>query len=195
MISVFCSTKSSLTVFAQTNDRNQKKIIRQTFKNEPIEFVEPKSNGEKFKFNEKFTQETEWLKDFNLDFKNISNKPIICVSIAITFPETASNGLPMTHFINYGVPPALEKNNVNEPKLLAPNETAQVGLSAEAYNHLTKFLATRNHTLTNLTEAHLTIMLVYFEDGTKWSGGDLYQPNSNRPRRYVAISESEKSQF
>ncbi len=186
----FFVSRTLFISIAQTNQKKEKKITKARFENEPIEFVELKSNGNKFKLDEKFTQEEDWLKDFTLSIKNVSGKPITHISLAITFPETQSTGLPMTHFINYGVPPNVSQKNNDKLKLLAPNETVQISLSEENYAGLKNFLATRNHSLKDLTQARLTIMLVDFEDGTKWSAGDMYRPDPNRPGKYIAIDET-----
>lgn len=185
MFPLFFISKNVFVGLTQTINKKEKKFTKENLKNEPVEFVDLKSNGKKFKLDEKSTQEEEWLKDFTIDFKNISGKPITYVSMTITFPETRSTGNTMTYFINYGVLPNTPNKNNDQPKLLAPNKIAQVALSPERYGKLKNFLATRNHALTDLTEARLRIMSVYFEDGTRWNAGAISRPDPNKPGRYI----------
>lgn len=189
MVPLFFVSKALFTGIAQTNEKKQKKMTKETFKNEPIEFVELKSSGKKFKFGEKYIQESDWLKELTFDFKNVSGKTITYIGVAIIFPETQSTGVTISHSLSYGIPPNFPESEYNKSKLLIPNETAQIGFSAESYKALKNFLATRNHTLTDLTQAHLTIMSVFFEDGTKWGAGDMYRPDPNKPGKYIAIDE------
>jgi len=190
MVSVFCSTKNSFTVFSQTNDRNEKNITKESYKNEPIEFIELKSNGKKFKLNERLTQEEDWLKDFTIDFKNVSDKSITYVSIIINFPETRSSGLPMSYIIKFGVQSDFPNKTNDELKMVAPNEIAQISLSPERYEKVKAFLATRHHLLKNLTVANVAIQSVFFADGTNWFYGAISRPDPNRPGKYIIVDEN-----
>jgi hypothetical protein len=178
MIPVFFVSKASFTSIAQTNDIKEKKITKETYKNESIEFVALKSNGKKLKIGEKFTQENDWLKDFTFEFRNVSGKSITYISIIVNFPETRSNGFPMSYIIKFGFHPVLNPNkNNDELKMVASNESAQILLSAERYGKLQEYLPTRNHSLKDLTDANVAIQSVFFADGTKWSGGSIYRPD------------------
>ena len=196
MVPVFFVSKALFTSIAQTNDKKEKKITKETYKNEPIDFVALKSNGKKLKLYEKFTQENDWLKDFTFEFKNVSGKPISYISIIVNFPETRSNGLPMSHIIKFGVHPVLNPNkNNDELKMVAPNDSAQILLSAERYDKLKEFLATRNHSLKDLTEANVAIQAVFFTDGTNWAGGSIYRPDPDRPGRYIFVDENPQGEL
>jgi hypothetical protein len=190
MVPLFFVSRTLFISIAQTNDKKEKKFTKETFKNEPIEFIELKSNGKKFKLNEKLTQEDDWLKDFTINFKNISDKPITYVSIIINFPETRSNGLPMSYIIKFGVHPDFPNKNNDELKMVAPNEIAQISLSPERYEKVKAFLATRHHLLRDLTEANVTIQTIFFADGANWFGGTISRPDPNRPGKYIIVDEN-----
>lgn len=195
MFPLFFVSRALFISVAQTKDKKEKKVTKESFKNEPIEFIELKSNGKKFKLDEKLTQEDDWLKDFTINFKNISDKPITYVSIIVNFPETRSNGLPMSHIIKFGVHPDLPNKNNDELKMVAPNEIAQINLSPERYDILKAFLATRHHLLKDLTEANITIQSVFFTDGTNWFGGAISRPDPNRPGKYIPVDENHKEEI
>lgn len=192
MVPVFFVSRALFIGFAQTNDKKEKKITKEQFKNEPIEFIQQKSNGKKFKLNEKFVQEDDWLKNLTIQFKNISDKSIIYADIAIGFPETESTGLRMGMSLEYGVHPrAPKRENNNEVKLLLPGEVGEVNLSPEKLTKLNNFFITR-HSPAELTELHLTIVGVFFEDGTYWSAGSMFRPDPDRPGRSIHINDNPK---
>lgn len=193
MIPVFFATKKIIVAFSQTKDRNRKEISKATFDPEPVEIVEITSDGKKLKLNEKFTQEDDWLKDFTIKFKNISGKPILYVSIVIGFPETDSTGNRMVYFLKYGVNPLIQKNGKDDFMLLAPDETVEVKLTPEKRTKLKDFLAQR-HFLADLTKAHLTLMVVHFEDGTYWSAGSIFRPDPNKPGKFIAVDENNQEE-
>lgn len=194
MIPLFFVSRNLLTGFMQTKDRNEKKMTKESFKNEPIEIISLESSGKRLKLDEKFIQEEDWLKDFTIEFKNISGKPITYVSVVIGFPETDSTGSRMVYFLKYGVNPLIRTNITDKPGLLPPNATTELKLSAEKYTNLKNFLATRQHLLKDLTEAHLTIMAVYFDDETHWSAGTLFRPDLNNPGKFLPVNDPQEDE-
>lgn len=186
----FIFSQNIVIVFSQTIDKSEKIITKESFKNEPIEIFELKSDEKTVKLKESFVQENDWLKDFTLKFRNVSGKSIVYVSTVIGFPETDSTGNRMVYYLKYGVNPLVKNNTKDEPELLAPDETAKLLLSVEKYTKLKNFLATRRHWLKDLTEIHLTIVSVYFDDGTHWSAGTTFRPDTNRPGKFIAVDEN-----
>lgn len=194
MIPLFFAAKSVFTILAQTRDKQEKKITKEKFKNEPIEILEINSDSKKVEFQEKFIQEGDWLKDFTIKFKNISDKPIIYISTVISFPETDSTGKQMVYFLKYGVNPLVQSNISDESVSLAANDTAELRLTAEKFSKLKDFLATRQHSLRNLSETHLTIMAVYFDDGTFWSSGTVFRPDPDKPGKFIPAENNSQEE-
>lgn len=194
MIPLFFVSRNIIVGFSQTKDKSEKKITKESFKNEPIEIFELKSDEKAVKLKENFVQENDWLKNFTVRFRNVSGKSIVYVSMVIGFPETDSTGNRMVYYLKYGINPLVKKNTKDEPELLAPNEPAELVLSTEKYTKLKDFLTTRQHSLKDLTEIHLTIVSVYFEDGTHWSAGTMFRPDPNRPSKFVAVDENNQEE-
>jgi hypothetical protein len=193
LVPLFFISKSMFTGLTQIANKKEKKVTKETFKNDPIEFIELKSNGMKFNLNKEFTQQDNWLKDFTIKFKNVSGKSVVYADIAIGFPETESTGQRMGMSLNYGVNPRAQKEeNGNEIKLLLPGEIGEVSLSPKRFTILEKFIATR-HSLSSLKQLHLTTIVVYFEDGTYWSAGSVFRPDPNNPKKFV-VENSHKEQ-
>jgi hypothetical protein len=70
------------------------------------------------------------------------------------------------------------------PKLLVVGDMDGVGYDPAKLAHLKAFVGQR-HDLNELTEADLSIQAVYFADGTKWSAGDYYRPDTTRPGKFI----------
>ncbi|MGI8469752.1 MAG: hypothetical protein ACR2N3_15020 [Pyrinomonadaceae bacterium] len=94
MFPLFFISRNLFIGLAQTINKSDKKLTKEIFRNEPIEIINLKSNGKQFNLAENpaqennrsrnFTvQDNDWFKDFTIDFKNISGRPIIYVNIAV----------------------------------------------------------------------------------------------------------------
>lgn len=188
MLPLFFVTENIITVFTQIKNKKEKEISRIKFENEPIEFLKVESDGKTVKLNEKFAQENDWLKDLTIKFKNISDKPIVYVSMAVDFPETDSTGKRMFHFLKYGVPLYAPPMPNDKKELLAPGDTAEVRLSPEEYTTLTDFLIQR-HLLSDLTKANFRIMTVHFADGMIWGSGKIFRPDPDKPGKFIPLDK------
>lgn len=193
LAALFFVSGNTFAGYAQTTDKATKLITKENFKNEPIEFLEIKSNEKPVAVNENFTQENDWLRNFTVKFKNNSATSIVYVSLLIGFPETEATGNRMSHFLKYGINPLAKNQSKIKPELLPPGETAELFLSAESHTILDNFLATRHHFTQDLTKIHLTIMAIYFDDGTHWSAGTVFRPDPNNPGKFVPVTETKQA--
>ena len=202
MIPLFFAAKGAFSALGQSA-RNGEKILKKiSFKNEPIEFVSVESDGEPIHPDEKFMRDRDWLEHLTIGFKNVSDKPIIYVSIALVFPETGSTEPQIVHFLKYGVNPlskmapnstVVRHNPEEKSELLLPNGSAQVSLTAKDFVHLKEALAKRQP-LSDLTQAEFQIMVVYFEDGTQWSAGTIARPDPDRPGKFIPIQKDKQEE-
>ncbi|HEY2865915.1 MAG TPA: hypothetical protein VGJ02_02370 [Pyrinomonadaceae bacterium] len=186
MVPVFFVAKNIFTSYAQTRNSKEKIIKKVSFDNEPLQFLAFESDGKKINSDEKFTRDNDWLNDFTIRFRNVSGKPIVYVSIALGFPETATTEPPIGYFLKYGVNPLVPTQKIENDKreILAPNEIAEVKLSPEKFDGLKTFLGSRRQ-LSELTIVDYRIMVVYFEDGSAWSAGNDLQPDPSRPGKFI----------
>ncbi|HEY0658963.1 MAG TPA: hypothetical protein VGD05_10840, partial [Pyrinomonadaceae bacterium] len=148
-----------------------------------VEIVNMKNSQKSFNLDEKFKQETDWLKDFTMKFKNNSDKPITYMRVEIDFPETKSSGNIMSFPLSYGTSPlfAIKKEVVTSIK---PSENVELHFSEKQYNSLKTFIETR-HLIDSLTKVDVRIVFVFFEDGTGWSTGHLIEPDPNNPKKFI----------
>ncbi len=193
MIPLFFISRNIIVGFTQTTDKNEKRITKEVFKNEPIEILEIKSDEKAVRLKENFAQKDDWLKDFTLKFRNVSGKSIVYVSTVIGFPETESTGYGMVYPLKFGINPLVKKSK-GQPKLLKSNDIGEIVLTAENYLNLKNFLATRSHSLNDLTEIHLTILVVYFDDGTQWGAGTTFRPDPNIPDKFIPVDQNNQEE-
>jgi hypothetical protein len=198
MVPLFFAAKGIFSTLAQSSDKTEKTLKKESFKDEPVEFISIESDGEQIMENQSFHRDDEWLKGLKFRFRNKSDKPIVYLSIALRFPQTSGQAPQVVHFLKYGINPlaqqkALEKSvplKVEESaEQLPPGETDEVVLSTKSFAHLKDFLATRRQ-LSLLTEVEYQIMVVFFDDGTQWSAGTFARPDPANPGRFIPIEKS-----
>ena len=153
-----------------------------------MDVVEVKSKGKPVKMGKRFDDDDEWIKGVAWTVKNTSSKPITYMAVSLDFPETKSTGNVMTFTLRYG-------QNLRAPVLsgesirLMPGETMSVALSDLKYEELQKFIELR-HPMKSLREVSLRIFEARFEDGTVWSGGSLFRPDPNDPKKLIPVEEA-----
>lgn len=85
MFPLFSISKALFTTLAQSIDKKEKEVKKAFFPNEPIEIVNVGNSKTLVKFGEKFSQETDWLKNFTVEIKNKSDKRINYVRLELDF--------------------------------------------------------------------------------------------------------------
>jgi len=165
-----------------------KVIEKENFPNTPFELVDLKATGKAVKFGEKFDDDEDWLKKINFKLKNNSDKPIVYVLVYLHFPETEFTGMGMTFELQYGQRPGA-KIVTGKPILLTKGDVSSITLSDSDYDELKRFVENRQ-SLSSISKVVINIPTVYFADGTVWSGGVLYQPDSTAPGGMRAINNN-----
>ncbi len=193
MVPLFFAAKGAFSSLAQTENKNQKFLTKESFKNEPVEFVSIESDGQPVRPNEKFERTGEWLNGLTFKIRNVSGKPIVYLAIVLLFPETGRQEPPKVYFLKYGVNPLTASMRVNvrqteEPRLLAPEDTAELRLSPVKFKALREFMA-QNWKIEDLTEMNYRIGAVFFEDGTQWSAGSYLRPDPDAPGRFIPFEK------
>lgn len=189
MIPLFFAARSVFTVFAQTGNRQEREIRQLSFDNEPVEMVSIGNSRKRLKLDEKFTQETDWLKDLSVEIRNTSDKNIVYFEVGLDFPETKDSGNKMSFPIRYGVSPLSKVRNDKE-QLIKSGESITLRLTSEKYEVLKSFIETR-HLLDSLSKVDLRISFILFDDGTAWGGGNFLRSDPNDKRKFI-LKDSNK---
>jgi hypothetical protein len=165
--------------------QSQERVIKRmpVEKNEPLEIVATKVNGEIITFGQKFTANDEWLKTLIFTVKNASNKRILFASIELFFPR-AEGSKPMfdVFYGNWQLrsrPPQQGEHLVG----VAAGDTVDIGFSDQRFAGLTRFLNDGNLGQ-NITKVDVRIGGVIFEDDTMWSRSEYLRRDPSNPRRW-----------
>jgi hypothetical protein len=124
-----------------------------------------------------------WLERLQCTVKNQADKRILYVRFEVSFPDTMANGQPIMVYreLTLGIPPRASgaKSKNGEPLSLDPGQTQTLVISSEHLKVMDEFLALRQYRLNDLTRVDIQVLDLFFDDGTKWSGGGYYKPNPN----------------
>ena len=134
-------------------------------------------------------QEGDWLERLEFTCKNRSAKRVIYIGLDLGFPETEVIGPQMIYRISKGEFPQSNKTMLRptEPLLLEAGEVTTLTLSAQQLKALKDFLGLRKFQLADLNKAVLGMTSIFYEDGTKWSQGNYYKPNADKPGGYEKL--------
>lgn len=188
-LSIFIGLFLFVNASAQESGRTVKK---KTWGNEPIEILTVKVKGTVVDFNQVFTSGNDWFNGLTLSVKNISNKTIVFINLALDFPppEGASKGTRDRMLYGQAPLPPGETDDILPPKdqpLLASNGTAALTLSD--YDDTRSFLDEAGQTQ-SIREVTIDIDEVIFDDGTMWTGGRMLKRNPVNPDEWIPIENS-----
>jgi hypothetical protein len=158
--------------------------------NEPVEFASLKVKGRAAGLGEKFEGEGDWLRGVTLSIRNRADQPIVWARLDLTFPETAATGPVMLHQIFLGSRPDLPQPPGVAPLRLMPKETLEVPLAAE-YEQIKTLIELRHASVELVRQLDLHLGEVLYEDGTLWSGGQLFKrnPDPGGQRKWLRLSD------
>lgn len=131
---------------------------------ETLEIVDVKAGDKTVTIGQVFSAGDDWLKSLTFRVKNISSKPIIDLTIGITFPETEEN----YRGTGTNISSPEIKNNLlsNAPKILMPGEEIDVMFTDAGYRRFMGSLVKSKPNI-NLTKLDITQTLtVKYDDGT-----------------------------
>ncbi|MGB9181766.1 MAG: hypothetical protein WCB68_21225 [Pyrinomonadaceae bacterium] len=176
---------SKITPLKQEAAAQDKVVEIDNFPNSPVEIVDLHVKDMNVKLGEKFKLDNDWLRTIRFKLKNISDKPITHISLNLDFPETTSADPRMAYSLEFGQRPGARQNK-SGPIFLIKGDMASVALSEAQYADLKRFVETKRP-LTTINRVLLSIPLVFFADGTVWSGGTLYRPDPTAPNKMRAV--------
>lgn len=174
--------------------QDNKKVVEKHFalQTDPIEVIQPKIKTKAVKLGEAFEGESDWLEYTTFKIKNKSDRPITFFHIELDFPETKATGSIMMHQLLVGQRPDF-KSSLNNPSLyLKPGETIEISLKSE-HNEIKRLIEIKYPSVENINKLVVRTGDVMFEDGTLYSVGSFFKPNSdpNSPRKWVRVTEEQ----
>jgi len=166
--------------------KEDRMITKYSWRNEPIEISNLRVKGRVAKLDAVFEEDEDWLDGLTVTVKNISNKTVDYIELNLEFPapdHSAPEPESVDHLL-YGTYPQLPGQEVtphpDQPPLQAG---AKADLVLTDYEGLRDFLVQTKKS-TSVKQIQISISEVIFDNGTKWSGGQLFRRNPDHPNRW-----------
>jgi hypothetical protein len=187
--SILIATCLLVTSFAQESERTVKRKI---WDNEPLQIQAVKINEIKVDFNQVFLANNDWFSGLSVSVKNISNKNIVFINLAVIFPPPDESTEAARKQLFYGQAPLApgetdyEPPPINQPPL---TPTATATLILDDYSDTRLFLSESDQPQ-SIKEVQIEVWEVIFDDGTMWMGEELHRRNPNNPDEWIKIEDS-----
>ncbi|HEX6190683.1 MAG TPA: hypothetical protein VFZ40_21710 [Pyrinomonadaceae bacterium] len=160
--------------------RISKGIVIRNIEGDPVKIKEMKVGAIGRRFEEDFDDSDDWLKKLSLEIKNDWSKPIVYLSVALSFPETESSGQRMTFTLPLGNRPGSSAKRENLS--FSPGDKLVINM-ADYHEWIMQFLHPR-HSVSQINKAEIQIQFAVFGDQTAWGGGEFFVPDPYNPDRY-----------
>lgn len=154
----------------------------------PVEVVSVRVRGEAVEPGRPFAAGDDWLAGFVLRVKNVSERPISAVDVALRFPTPAghkSRHVSLLGLLKYGCRPGYgcHPDAAGSTGEIMPGETRDVEFSEAAHKRLEASLAQLG-VPTPVEAAEYEIDSVFFDADTLWSRGNVLKRDPAEPNKY-----------
>lgn len=169
---------------------SRKTVVRPvTLSKEPIE-IAIKHRGALIKANQEFDADADWVTNLVIKITNKSQHPITFIDLDVTFPETRAflGGKVALHQVMLGLEP--ESKEPRAPLRLLPNDSIEVALSGQI-DRIKALMKNKQPSLDSVNQILIRLQQVIFEDGTLYSGGEVYKRNTdpNDSHKWIKIGD------
>jgi hypothetical protein len=148
----------------------------------PVKIVELTSGKKTVNLDHPFADGDDWLEDFKIKLKNVSDKTVVYVEIKFNFLEASAAGNELSFTIELGNKPGTPQNKSS--MTLKPHHDANFQLNKNEYGALAAFVKERRK-MSQLDRVGVKIGLVVFSDLTGYSDGQTVKPDPSEPRRWI----------
>ena len=170
------------------------------FPNYPVELVAVEVAGKTHEFAPgrpgqflaSFEAGEDWLRQLAFRVRNKSDKAVVNVTLYGSLGTGEEGSIPLGIDALYGR--ELDDSAYTgrapkgEPRRLAPGEAAEVRLSADEYEKIVRYVATKSRALADYRKVRMDVREAYFEDGTVWSSGSVYRIDPADPRKWTLLA-------
>src|SRR6185503_12498769 len=185
------STQASLTQQIPGPEKrapNERKLIKSTWRNEPLKVSKVKVKKGAIELGRKFTDDSDdWLDGLTVTVKNTTSKDILGVDVSLTL-FTKEGGdkvddVPIQFPFSYGSDKTIVEDDSSE-KPIKPGHSVYITLSEDAYLMLKEGLARARYPR-KFQHVELRIDAVLFADGTLWRKGYIFVRDPNDPTKWI----------
>jgi hypothetical protein len=157
----------------------------------PVELVSIKLNGEAIEPGRKIQAGDDWLRGLTFTLKNISDKPIAYVEVALQFQHADDPRDYTVYLLSYGLEPAHGGNDAAPkaaPRPIQPGETVDLALSNDKYPGLQNMLA-RTGVASSVEVARYFIDRIFFdgEPDVMLRGGTVWRRDANDTYKFNKV--------
>jgi hypothetical protein len=176
-----------LTQVGIAGQKQDRVLKKKQWSNEPIKITKLKMKGANVSFGEKQSGDDDWFRGLSIDVKNISNKTIVFIDISIIFPPAdgaTEEHIASDHMLYGNYPPAPGEPFTSHPDQpsLQPGDSATMVLTD--YEGTREFLNQVGKPRT-IKEIEISIEDVFFDDGTKFSGGQIWKRDPKNQKIWI----------
>jgi hypothetical protein len=169
----------------QLRDRELRPAFDFTRIQMPVEFVAVKLNGREVRPGEKIQGDDDWLRGVSFTLRNVSDKPLAYVTVALQFPQPQGY---VAYVLSYGIDLSRRDRMESSPPAIEPGQTVELALTAEKYPGFLRILKL-GEAARSFDVAPYFVERVCFEGEPDiiWTGGMLKQRDPDRPTEFKAI--------
>ena len=152
----------------------------------PVEIVAVKLNGDDVLPGEKVLGDDDWLRGLSFTLRNISDKPIAYVAVALQFPQPQGY---VAYVLSYGVDLSRgEPRRESSPPAIQPGGTVNLVLTKEQYPGFLRILGLGG-AARSFDAAPYYVDKICFEGEPDviWAAGMLKRRDPERPTEFKAI--------
>lgn len=141
-------------------------------------------------------QSKHWVRDLEVEIRNVSAKPIYEVYIGLLLPDDKIGNLPLSVTLEYGRIELMNPDNrpLPEDKPIRPGETALLKVDEKLVRGYEHHLQNHNVPEEASYRVHMFIETINFGDGTGFINSGAPYPRDirirPRPQRYVRVPVS-----
>lgn len=202
IVATLVSVKSPAHAIGQGKERG---VEIETFKDQPVEIIAVKVKGASIEPGRKITGDSDWLKGMTVIVKNVSDKPVVYITVSVTahyekdgVRKRTEDGRDRVAEIDvvYGLRPPMpgEPARTYSPVPLMTGQTADLVLSEVNRDELYSLLR-REDSSTDVAELTLWVDHVawYGDDDNMWIHGRMLRRDPNNPRTWLPINKPARS--
>lgn len=165
-------------------------------KEQPIELVSSEVGDKVFDNENKISADEYWLKNLELNLKNISSKTIVYIKVFLQIEAQGKMQYPLGIPLTFGQAPlpktfkSSNDKNVNENKILKSNESTKLSIKPYLFESSNQFI--QNNEIKDIEKVKVIFDFIVFDDGTAWSQGQWMRQNPDDDKRWDIIGVKKK---
>ncbi len=156
-----------------------------TYSDAPVIVVDTKWKSSSLKAGERISADKDWLKDVQIDIKNISQKPIMAVDVMVNSLQNGEMKIVAPFIFEFR---AAQRGPSHEMVPLEPGKTVTLSVLENQRLATMKFLGKQQ--FDDFSTVNVEVKNVFFMDGTGWINGREMRQDPNNPDVWHPVQKS-----